>query len=88
VDEETVLDDYVLTSTFLDGDRRAVGLAELVATGMSPEAATGLIATPRHAMAAALDLLASRYGGVHAYLTGPAGLDAATVDQLRQDLIR
>lgn len=87
VDEETVLDDYVLTTTYLAGDRRTTSLAELVETGMSPEAAAGIIATPRHAMAAALGRLRTEFGGPEAYLTGPAGLDRSTVEQLRHDLV-
>jgi hypothetical protein len=60
----------------------------LLATGMAPEAAAAVLGAPRWAMEGALDELDRDYGGAEAYLRGPAGLDAATVERLRQLLIR
>jgi protein-tyrosine phosphatase len=87
VDQEVVLDDYVLSSRYRTRDSQAASLAGLLATGMSAEAAAGVLTTPRHAMAAALDVLRAEHGGAVAYLTGPGGLDLATIDQLRTDLV-
>ena len=87
VDEEAVLDDYVLTAIYRTRDKQAGSLEALLSTGMAPEAAAGVLTTPRHAMAGALSELRTRYGGAEAYLTGPGGLDDAVIDQLRRDLL-
>ncbi len=87
VDQEVVLDDYVLTASYHTRDAQSASLASLLGTGMSPEAAAGVLTTPRHAMAGALDVLREDYGGAVAYLTGPGALDLATIDQLRADLV-
>lgn len=87
VDRETVLDDYELTARYRTRDRQQGSFETLLATGMSAEAAAGVLASPRHAMADALDVLHERYGGAEAYLTGPGGLQPSTVDALRDTLV-
>jgi protein-tyrosine phosphatase len=87
VDEPTVLDDYVLTGRFRTIEHQGTSLANLLAAGMAPEAAAGVLSTPRSAMADALAALRTVHGGVEAYLTGPGGLDRETLAQLRRDLV-
>ena len=54
----------------------------MLAAGVSPEAAAGVLGTPRWAMAEALDAVDTSYGGIDAYLTAQAGLSAASLDRL------
>ena len=62
-------------------------LANLLANGVSPEAAAGVLGTPRWAMAAAVDALDDVYGGVDRYVRDVAGLTAAEVAALRGGLV-
>ena len=62
-------------------------LANILASGVSPEAAAGVLGTPRWAMAAALDAIDDSYAGIDAYLTGPVGLTARELSALREQLI-
>ncbi len=75
VDRETVLDDYEATSLYRVPADEPDGIATLLQLGISPEAAAGVIGTPRWAMAEAVDVLEGFPGGVAGFLTGPAGLD-------------
>jgi Tyrosine phosphatase family len=47
----------------------------------------GMLRTPRWAMADALDVLQTTYGGIETYLLGPAGLSTHHLESLRQRLI-
>jgi protein-tyrosine phosphatase len=88
VDRETVLDDYELTARWRTLDNEQMFLPELLATGMSPEAASGLLGAPRWVMAEALTVLDDEYGGIEAYLRDPAEMDASTLEELRRVLVR
>ena len=57
VDRETVLDDYEATRRYRRLEDQQDSLATLLANGVSPEAAAGVLGTPRWAMAAAVDAL-------------------------------
>jgi len=81
-----VLDDYELTSRYRRRGRRSPSLDRLL-EWMSPEAVAGVLGTPRWVMEEVLEVLDRDHGGIDAYLTGPAGLTAATLDQLRGDLL-
>ena len=72
VDRETVLDDYEATRRYRQIEHQQDSLANILATGVSPEAAAGVLGAPRWAMAAAVDAIDTSYGGIDAYLTGPA----------------
>jgi hypothetical protein len=87
VDRETILDDYELTRRYRTLDHQQDSLANLLAIGMSPEAAVGVLATPRWAMRETLDALDSDFGGIEAYLTGPAGMTASSLVDLRNSLV-
>jgi protein-tyrosine phosphatase len=87
VDRETVLDDYEATRRYRMIEDQQDSLANMLAAGVSPEAAAGVLGTPRWAMAAAVDAIDDVYDGIDAYLTGPAGLSAAEVAALRTELV-
>ena len=82
-----VVDDYALTDRF----RRALDveatLARLQAAGVPPEAAAGVASTPAWVIDTVLTDLDEAYGDVAAYLAGPAGMDDATLTELRRLLL-
>jgi hypothetical protein len=63
VDREAVLDDYELTTAYARPADRELFHGLFVTAGLTPEAAAGVLSTPRWAMAEALDTLDTRYGG-------------------------
>jgi protein-tyrosine phosphatase len=87
VDRETVLDDYEATAHYRLPEHQQDSLASMLQAGISPEAAAGVLGTPRWAMAAAIDSLSTVHGGVDAFLTGPAGLNDAELVTLRRHLV-
>ncbi|MDQ1425352.1 MAG: protein-tyrosine phosphatase [Acidimicrobiaceae bacterium] len=87
VEREIVLDDYEATRRYRLIEDQQDSLANILAAGVSPEAAAGVLGTPRWAMAAAVDAIDDAYAGIDAYLTGPAGLTAGEVSSLREHLI-
>jgi protein-tyrosine phosphatase len=87
VDRETVLDDYEATRRYRLPEHQQDSLENMLANGVSPEAAAAVLGTPRWAMAAAVDALDEVYGGVEAFLTGPAGLAAGELAALRAQLV-
>ncbi len=88
VDRGTVLDDYELTARYRFRSQQEPTFQRLIEQfAMSPEAAAGVLNTPRWAMAAALGTLDRDHGGIDAYLTGPAGMRAADVEALRGRLL-
>jgi protein-tyrosine phosphatase len=88
VDRETVLDDYEATRRYRHPEDQRDSLANLLANGVSPEAAAGVLGTPRWAMAAAVDALDDVYGGVERYLLEVAALTPVEVAALRNGLVR
>ena len=87
VDRETILDDYELTRRYRTPDHQQDSLANLLALGMSPEAAAGVMTAPRWAMQDALDAIDSDFGGIDAYLTGPAGMTPSSLRELRASFV-
>ena len=87
VDRETVLDDYEATRRYRRLEDQQDSLANILASGVSPEAAASVLGTPRWAMAAAVDALDEVYAGVEAYVTGPVGLTTAELAVLRDRLV-
>jgi protein-tyrosine phosphatase len=87
VDRDKVLDDYEATSLYRVPADEPDGIATLLQLGISPEAAAGVIGTPRWAMAEAVDVLLQFPGGLAGFLTGPAGLDPVELAALRQHLV-
>jgi protein-tyrosine phosphatase len=87
VEREAVLDDYELTARYRLRPSQEDSYQRLIDLGMSPEAAAGVLTTPRWAMARALADLDARYGGVEPYLTGPAGMRRDDLEALRKRLL-
>jgi protein-tyrosine phosphatase len=83
VDREAVLDDYEATRRYRKIEHQQDSLASMLAAGVSPEAAAGVLGTPRWAMAEALDAVDTLYGGIDAYLTGPAAMTAEALARLK-----
>lgn len=87
VERHTVLDDYELTARYRLRTHQETTYERLIELGLAPEAAAGVLTTPRWAMQEALDHLDADYGGVEAYLTGPAGMRKEDVEILRHRLL-
>ena len=83
VDRETVLDDYVATSRYRTIVHQQDSLANMLAAGVAPEAAAGVLGVPRWAMAEAIDAVERDHGGIDAYLSERAGLSPAVLERLR-----
>ncbi|MGP0030290.1 MAG: tyrosine-protein phosphatase [Acidimicrobiales bacterium] len=87
VERDTILDDYELTARYRLPTQQASTYDRLVHYGISPEAAAGVLGTPRWAMQHALEELDCRFGGVATYLQGPAGMHPDHLETLRQRLL-
>lgn len=87
VPRQQVLDDYELTSRYRLREHQAESYEGMLAAGMAPEAAAAVLGAPRWTMAGALEELDDGYGGIDAYLTGPAGMTRETLGQLRSALL-
>lgn len=87
VDHEVVLDDYELTA-LRRGPEHVPPVVDLfVSHGIGLDAAEGMLSSPRWAIAAALDLLDTTYGGVDAYLREHGGMSGSTLGALRTHLL-
>jgi protein-tyrosine phosphatase len=84
---DDVLDDYEATRRFRTIDHQQDSYAGMLANGMSPEAAAGALGTPRWAMAAVLDEIDDRYGGIERYLTDALGVPGELIERLRAVLV-
>ena len=71
VDRETVLDDYELSNQYDCCDHVPSVVDHFIADGTS-RPAEAMLSAPRWAMAEVLDWLDTDYGGIQAYLRGPA----------------
>lgn len=87
VDREDILDDYELTRRYRTLDHQQDSLEKLLAAGLSPEAAAGVLTAPRWTMRDAIDAINTEYGGIDAYLTGPAGVTSSSLRDLRAALV-
>jgi protein-tyrosine phosphatase len=87
VPEEVVLDDYELTTTYRSERRMAELRPRLEQAGVDPEKVRPFLSARRTVLEATLGSIRDRHGGVEAYLLGPAGLDPATLGELRHLLL-
>jgi protein-tyrosine phosphatase len=87
VDRDLILDDYELTSRYRLRKHQERTYERLLESGISPEAAAGVLTAPRWAMEHALDELDRRFGGIESYLTGPAGMQPVDIETLRLRLV-
>jgi len=86
VDDDTIVDDYELTTHYRSHHRIAELRPELERVGVSVEAIVAMIVAPPLAMRAALGWLDGA-GGVEAYLTERCGVEAETVAQVATTLL-
>jgi protein-tyrosine phosphatase len=87
VDRDTVLDDYELTRRYRTFENQQDSYANMLDLGMSPEAAAGVLSTPRWAMQEAVDAIDGTYGGIEHYLISRTSLSAGALDALRAALV-
>jgi protein-tyrosine phosphatase len=87
VDRESVLDDYELTGRWRNAEHEPELVKIMMKLGLTQEAVTGFLGSPRWAMAGALSWLDAEHGSVEGYLRGPGGMDAATLEALREGLV-
>lgn len=87
VDRSVILDDYELTSRYRLRSQQQPTYERLLQYGLSPEAAAGVLTTPRLAMEEALGHLDAEYHGVEEYLSGPAGMRKVELETLRARLL-
>lgn len=87
VERADILDDYELTSRYRLRVHQEWTFERLLKSGLAPEVAAGVLSTPRWAMERALAHLDEHYGGIDAFLTGPAGMSADAVETLRRRLV-
>ena len=59
----------------------------LINLGLAPEAAAGVLTTPRWAMATALEYLDREYQTIERYLTGPAEMTLPDLQRLNEELV-
>jgi protein-tyrosine phosphatase len=84
VDEETILDDYELTSQYRTSEQITSAAERMKeASLVAAEAVAGLLRTPRWTMEKSLSFLKENYGSVEEYLTGPAGVTRVELGRLR-----
>jgi protein-tyrosine phosphatase len=87
VDRDVILDDYELTARYRLRTHQEGTYRRLLDSGIPPEAAAGVLTAPRWAMEQALEELDRRFGGIEAYLTGPAGVTGDVITALRRRLV-
>lgn len=87
VDRETIIDDFALSSRYRGALEDSSGFKSMLERGVAPEAAAAALGAPPEMMRDVLDEIDVRWGGVDAYLTGPAGIGPATLDALRANLV-
>jgi protein-tyrosine phosphatase len=87
VDRDTVLDDYELTARWRAFEHEPDLVAELLDRGFGLDAIRGAMGSPRWVMAATLEHVDRDFGGVDAYLLGPARVDPEVLDELRRVLL-
>ncbi len=86
VDEQTVLDDYELTSEFAAATRVEELTSKLSGSGLPPAVVAGLLGTSRSALADATARLREEHGTVEDYLLGAAEVSPADLISLRERL--
>ena len=87
VDLETVLDDYELSTEYRGRKRMADLAPALAGVGVDVEAVRALLSARRPVMEATLAHVLGEFSTVERYLTGPAGMELATVAMLRDLLL-
>jgi protein-tyrosine phosphatase len=86
VDDETVLDDYELTSEYAAAERVEELTSKLSGSGLPPAVVAGLLGTSRAALADAIALARQEYGTIEDYLVEAAGVSRADLATVRERL--
>lgn len=86
VDDETILDDYVLSATHYS-QRQMAKLRARAGSDVDVDRYRIVFDAPRDSMAAALGIMRSRHGSLEGYLRDEGSLTDATLDQLRTLLL-
>jgi len=87
VERPAVLHDDELTARYRRRTQRESLYERLIESGMSEEAAAGVLTTPKWAMQHAPEELNRRYGSITDYLRGPAGMNHYGLKELRQRIL-
>jgi protein-tyrosine phosphatase len=87
VDDGVIVDDYELSTLYRSNKRIEELRPAIEAAGVDVEKVRPFLSARRPVMEATLRHLRDDHGGVEAYLTGPAGVPAATLDRLRDLLL-
>ena len=87
VPDETVLDDYELSTRYRSNRRIAELRPRLEAAGVDVERARPLLSAHREVLETSLRELEAEHGSLLGYLTGPAGVSHSTVERLREILL-
>ena len=87
VDDDTILDDYELTDRYRTPYRLAEIEPRLAEIGVELDRVRALFSAQRQVLARTLATLEERYGSVAAFLTGPAKVEPALLDRLREVLL-
>jgi protein-tyrosine phosphatase len=86
VDEETVLDDYELTSEYAAANRVEELTSKLSGSGLPPAVVAGLLGTSRPALADALTAMLDKYETIDNYAVEAAGASPEDLAALREGL--
>jgi protein-tyrosine phosphatase len=86
VDDGAITRDYELTTHYRSRHRLVVLRPQLEAAGVDVDAVLPFLTAQAPVMAATIEQLRARHGSFDGYLTGPAGVPSATLDELRSVL--
>ena len=87
VDEETILDDYELSTELRSNRRIEVLRPQLEASGVDVEDVRAFLSAPRPALAAVLEWIDAEHGSVERFLVDAAGVSPDAVSHLRELLL-
>ena len=83
VAEDVIVEDYALTDQYRSVHRLAEIGPKIEAQGLDLDDLKVLFTAPAETMALTLGHVTERWGGIEGYLTGPAGVTATELDDLR-----
>lgn len=84
VADDVIIEDYALTDQYRSQHRLAEIGPRIEAQGLKMDDLKVLFTAPAETMAATLGHVTERWGGIEGYLTGPAAVDDATLEALRE----
>lgn len=87
VSRHDVLDDYELSASRQRPAEVRSALRRFTDRGVPPEAVAGLLAAPRSALSAVLDVLDRDYGGIERYLSEAGSIDRGAISAIRSSLL-